>query len=320
MIQLLNLPMSSAYLRNYGGVDGLRRELTELNCHGIEGIWAGEETVFPADLVPGYHLTFYPDWLDFYHEDKTALLAEFGSMETVISFYGGLGAERLLTIYREDLARAKALGVRYVVFHVSNVSIEEGYTYCWRHSHEEVIDTAAEIVNLLLADETGGFDFLMENQWWPGLTMTDPALTERLLSAVKYPRKGLLLDTGHLMNANPALATQQEGIAYIHRMLDQHGDLCRYIRGVHLHQSLSGAYVRAHTGCLPGNLPEDYLERFSTSYQHILKIDQHRPWTDPGIVELVERIGPAYLTHELAADGPTDRHRAVLCQQQALGW
>ena len=75
MIQLLNLPMSSAYLRDYGGVDGLRRELVELNCHGIEGIWAGEETVFPAELVPGYHLTFYPDWLDFYHENKTALLA-----------------------------------------------------------------------------------------------------------------------------------------------------------------------------------------------------------------------------------------------------
>lgn len=319
MVQLINLPLSLTSLTEYNGADGLRRELAELGCQGLEGIWAGEENPFPADMVPGYHLTFYPDWLDFYREDRTSLLRKFGSMEAVRSFYGGWGAEHLLAVYREDLARAKALGVRYVVFHVSDVSIEEGYTYCWQHSHKEVIDASAEIVDRLLADETGQFDFLMENQWWPGLTMTDPDLTERLLSAVCYPGKGLLLDTGHLMNTNLELTTQQEGLAYIHRMLDRHGALCRYIRGVHLHQSLSGDYVRVHTGCLPDNMPADYLARFGVSYWHITEIDQHRPWTIPEVAELVERISPDYLTHELAARSPVERRKGVLRQRRALG-
>ena len=34
------------------------------------------------------------------------------------------------------------MGARYVVFHVSDVSVEEGFTYHWRHTHEEVIDAA----------------------------------------------------------------------------------------------------------------------------------------------------------------------------------
>lgn len=59
MIQLINLPLTQSSLMEYGGVDGLRRELAELGCQGVEGIWAGEENVFPAAMVPGYHLTFF---------------------------------------------------------------------------------------------------------------------------------------------------------------------------------------------------------------------------------------------------------------------
>lgn len=116
-----------------------------------------------------------------------------------------------MRVYRDDLERARTVGVKYVVFHVSDVSIEEGYTYQWRHSSEEVIDAAVEIVNALLREEDE-FDFLLENLWWPGLTMTEPELTQRLLEGVYYPKKGLMLDTGHLMNAKQSLTTQREGV------------------------------------------------------------------------------------------------------------
>ena len=49
-------------------------------------------------------------------------------------------------------------------------------------------------------------------------------------------------------------------------MLNRHGSLATWVRGVHLHQSLSGAYVKARTGLLPAGLPEDYGERFGVSY------------------------------------------------------
>ncbi len=321
MLELMPLPLCAGVLEEYGGGEGLRRELRNLGCQGVEAIWGGEPAPedLPGELALGYHLTFFTDWLDLYREDEKNLLEKYGTLEEARSFYGGLGAEYMMRVYRDDLERARGLGARYIVFHVSDVSIEEGYTYRWRHTCGEVIDTAADIVNILLKDEAGGFDFLLENLWWPGLTMTDLALTGRLLERVEYPGKGLMLDTGHLMNTNRDLVTERDGVDYIHRMLDAHGSLCRYIRGLHFHQSLSGAYVRGRTGVAPAGMPTDSVERFGINYGHIQRIDQHRPWTIPECASIVERLQPDYLTHELAADSVPARRRAILRQRRALG-
>ena len=320
MLQSVNLPLCEDVLAPYGGPSGLRRELRELGLDGVEGIWGGVEIPadFPKDLLTGYHLTFFPDWLDFYREDHAALRRKFGTLDAAWQFYGGKGPETLLKLYREDLARARSLGARYVVFHVSDVSIEETYTYRWLHTDEEVIDASAEIINLLLRDMVPDFDFLVENQWWAGFTFTEPEKTSRLLEGVSYARKGILLDTGHLMNANPRIRTQAEGIAYIRTMLDCHGDMSRLIRGVHLHQSVSGQYVRRHTGALPPDLPEDYVQRFMVNYAHILQIDRHRPWTNPDIAALLARIGPRYVTHELSAGTRRERFLAVRRQMKTM--
>ena len=320
MIESISLPLCAAVREEYGGWTGLAEELAGLGCGGVEGIWGGEDIPadFPPALLSGYHLTFFPDWLDFYREDRRALAEKYGSMEAVRRFYGGWGADALMDLYRADLRRAEALGARYVVFHVSDVSVEEGYTYRWLHRDGEVIAAAVEVINALLDGGRHSFAFLVENQWWPGFTFTDPEQTARLLEGIHYPGKGILLDTGHLMNTDRTLRTQAEGARLIADMLDRHGALCRLIRGVHLHQSLSGAYVRANTGTLPPDLPADCVERFGVSYSHILQIDQHRPWTDPAILPVLERIGPEYLTHELQANGRMERRQAVALQRLLL--
>lgn len=322
MDQMMSLPMSAGVLSEYGDRAGLCAELKSLGLHGIEGVWAMEPipAAFLQGLVIGYHLTFFSDWLDLYRENNRALNEKFGSLEAARSFYGGLGPDYLMRFYQEDLERAKALGAKYIVFHVSDVSIEEGYTYRWRHTSEEVIDAAVETANALLAGQRADFDFLLENLWWPGFTMTDPALTARMLDGVHYPRKGIMLDTGHLMNTNTALATEPDGVAYIHRMLDDHGSLCNYIRGIHLHQSLSGVYVREHTGAVPPELPKDCVEQFSANYGHVLQIDRHQPWTIPEARSIVTRIQPDYLTHELLAGHSAARRKAVRTQRRALGF
>ena len=71
--------------------------------------------------------------LDFWRGDKASLLRKFGSREAYEAFYQGADGASLILQYREDLARAKALGASYVVYHVSDVSIEEGYTYHFLH-------------------------------------------------------------------------------------------------------------------------------------------------------------------------------------------
>ena len=318
MDTLMSLPMTASVLTEYGDLEEACRSC---GCDGLEVVWGGEELpcTVPQALHVGYHLTFYPDWLDFWRGDRAALTEKFGSEEVWRSFYGGPeGRETLLRLYREDLDRAVTWGARYVVFHVSDVSVEEGFTYHWRHTHEEVIDAAAEVINLLLGDAEWPFAFLVENQWWPGFTLTEPENTSCLLEGIRYPRKGILLDTGHLMNAERSIATQRDGVRFILEMLDRHGPLCRYIQGMHLHQSISGAYVRRHCGALPIDFPKDLPGQYRACYAHIQNIDRHEPWTDPAVREIVDRVQPAYLTHELAAPDRQAKLRAIRQQLDTI--
>lgn len=301
MKQLMSLPLSGSTLTEYPDLDALCQES---GCDGLEAIWSGEPlpTGVPPERCVGYHLAFFPDWLDFWLGDEAALRRKFGTAAVWREFYGGdNGRETLLAFYRDDLERATSWGAQYVVFHVSDVSLTEAYTYRWEHTHEQVLDASAELINCLLGQQNWPFAFLMENQWWSGLTLTDPAQTRRLLDAVQFPGKGLLLDIGHLMNTEPNLRTQEEAVSYLHGILDAHEDLLPYVKGVHLHQSLSGAYVKTHTGTLPSDWAQesDYLHRFSRCYEHILQIDTHLPLTCPNIVTILDRIQPDWLVHEL---------------------
>lgn len=321
MKQLISMTASQSVFDQYGGARALPGIAGRLGCSGYELIWAGEPIPeLPPGLTYGYHITFYPDWLDYWREDAPALERKFGNRAAWTDFYGGDGRERLMKLYREDFDRAAACGAPYVVFHVSDVSIEEGYTYRWLHTDEEVIEASVDILNTVLSEKDYPFTVLLENQWWPGLTFTRPGLTAGLLEGIKHPRKGIMLDTGHLMNCNTALRTQKDGIEYLHKILDLNGGLCGCIKGIHLHYSLSGRYVRAHTGTIPADFPppEDCMTRFARSYGHILKIDTHRPWTDPDIVSVIERVAPDYLVHELVAKTPAGRLKAVSIQLETL--
>lgn len=291
-LHILSFPLHSLTMAEYQGWPDLRQELAALGCQGLEGIWSGEPPEAPEDLLTGYHLTFHTEWMSL---DRQALLEE----------------------YRADLGRALELKARYVVFHVSNASLEETYTYRWRHSDRQVIEAALALINRLLEGVEPSFEFLVENLWWPGFSFTDPAETARLLDGIRYPRKGIMLDIGHLMNTNPALRTQQQGAAYLDRMLDRQRAFLPFVRGVHLHCSLSGAYAAAHTGFLPAGFHElDRQRQLWVNYEHIQRLDQHRPWTDQAILPVLRRLAPAYLTHELRAFSRAERFRAVSAQRQ----
>lgn len=319
MRHLINFPLDAIRVSEYESWEGVRKELEWLNCDGLEGIWAGTDFPenLPAGLVVGYHLAFFPDWLDFYREDKDAIERKFGCVEAAKRFYGGWGRDTLLELYRADLNRAVRLNAEYVVFHVSDVSLEEGYTYRWLHSNQEVIDSAAEVINTLLDGASWPFAFLLENQWWPGFTFLEPKETSYMLERVHYERKGILLDTGHLMNTNIKLRTQAEGAEHIRKQVEKHGSLAKEIRAVHLHRSLSGAYVDTHTGRLP-KLPVEYLERYGVSYPHIQRIDRHLPWSDSAILPVLEQLQPDYVTHELSCRNRRQRRDMVQQQRNLL--
>ena len=112
MDTLMSLPMTASVLTEYGDLEEACRSC---GCDGLEVVWGGEELpcTVPQALHVVYHLTFYPDWLDFWRGDRAALTEKFGSEEVWRSFYGGPeGRETLLRLYREDLDRAVTWGAR----------------------------------------------------------------------------------------------------------------------------------------------------------------------------------------------------------------
>ena len=317
MKELVSMPVYAGWLDEYGGEAGLCEWLRSLGLDGIETVWGdmAYEDARAARFTVGYHLMFYADFLDFWRGDERRLLQKFGSRDEYVNFYGGADRSAIISQYRADLARAARFGAEYVVYHVSDVSLEEGYTYRFEHSSAEVIDAAVELINET-AGENPPFYVLVENQWWPGFTFTDPALTDRLLGGIRARRKGILLDCGHLLNCNTALRGEEDGAEYILAMLRRQGS--RNIRAMHLHRSFSGDYVRRHTGSPPPLAPT-YLERFSQSYSHILNIDRHQPWQTDAVRRIVELASPDYLTHELSARGREALTAAVRTQRAALG-
>ncbi len=320
MIQSINFPIVPCCIAPYGGWDALAEKLKALGIDGVEGIWDPDDVdeSFPAAMLTGCHIVFYPDWLDFYRQNTPELIRKFGSLDALGRIYPGPRPEDLVETYRKDLARAIRCGAKYTVFHVSDVSQEEGWTYRWLHDDFAVLDASLEIINEILRGVEPTFDFLVENQWWPGFTFTDPKQTEYLLSRIDYPRVGVMLDTGHLMNTNPALRTQAQGASYILGHYRAHGALGKAVLGLHFHQSLSGRYVRDHVGVYPDSVPRDFIEGFSANYAHIQRIDRHNPWTVPEAGLLVHEIAPKYLTHELSGKPHCSQLAAAKRQMNAV--
>ena len=320
MIQTTNFPLSTYSLQPYGGWEGLRAKVKGLSLDGLEFIADPDNFPedIPLDLAAGYHMTFYVDWLDFWRQDEAELMRKFGSWETVNEVYRGTKPDDLMQHFQEDMAVGIRLKAPYMVFHVSDVSLEEGYTYRWLHSDMEVLDGAIGFINLLLDGIEPTFDFLVENQWWPGFTFTEPEKTEYLLRHINYPRTGIMLDTGHLMNTNWKINNQREGIRYILEMIDKHGEISKSIYGLHFHQSVSGAYCRKTAGKLPEDFPLSYYDEFSRNYAHILQIDRHQPWTDEACVRILECVRPKYLTHELSSANQGNQWEAVKQQLKTI--
>lgn len=317
MLTLTNIVDHPEMLSGYTE-ESLKRTLSSLGLDGFEAIRCGAHApCLTPSLVRGVHLVFWADWLDFWRGDTKALLQKFGSRSAWEAYYGCSDPAGLIPQYEAELAYAEAMGAEYVVFHVSDVSPEETLTYRRFHTDEAVIDASAELLNFLFKGKSYPFALLLENLWWPGLTLTRPAMTERLLSAVSYPNTGLLFDTGHLFNANPSLTDISSCLAFAHAMLDAHGSLASYIRGMHLHGAATGRIVQEMLAAQL-ELAPDFPSRFAQAYDWVTRIDPHCPLLCPGVEALVERVAPDYLVLEFAEVDLSERTPKLRAQLSAL--
>lgn len=315
MLQLVNL---SNYCSDveliHNNADVLQAFLHYHHLDGVEMMFCApwDRKVHKKEWIHGVHLRFWPSWLDFWRGNQSELLKQFGSEAGIKACYGGLTREEWLETYRENIRMAQAAGAKYMVFHVCHARMSELFDWEFSAASQEVIEGVIDVVNALSEEISADTELLFENLWWPGLTLLDKDLTARLLDGTKHRNVGLMLDTGHLMNTNPELKTEAEGIAYILDTIKNLGPYRRYIKGIHLQRSLSGEYVKSAK-----NINAEQAS-MTDIMNHVMKIDEHLPFSAPEVRQLVDYVNPKYLIHEFINQTMDDWSRKIIIQQQAL--
>ena len=262
--------------------------------HGLDGLEvlkAGpdEQNLIGSDDVLGVHLRYWSGWMDFWTGNKKRLLEEYQTQENWHSLYGGDTPEALVRAYRENIRFANTMHPEYLVFHVSECTMEEGMRRGGYHyTDEQVCDATIDLLNRVTAGIEGKPWLLLENLWYPGLTMERPEIVQRLLDGVQYEKTGVMLDTGHLMHTNMELKTPDEAVDYIHSILDRYEDLS-FIRGIHLHQSLTGELAKSIRESWK-KIEGTYIEQQWDVLGNVFRLDTHRPFCSYRIPEIFSRL------------------------------
>lgn len=326
----MNFSVYGGMLDRYKDSEDIKNACRKGGLNGLEVILTGESDqgkILP-EMVNGVHMFFHIFWMDYWRGDYDRLDREFDSREQWVEYYGGQDREVYLDFLRRDLQYAEKMGAKYVVFHVSEVTLRESYVYQYKYTDEEVIDASLEVINTLLDEHEYPFDFLVENLWWSGLDMKTPALTRKLVEGIHSDRKGIMLDLGHYMNTSSDLKTPEDAVAYVHAMLDAHEaegiPITDWIKGIHLQLSLGGEYVKKQKEDWKTN-PLDFeqypfYDLYQMAYAHACNIDLHQPFLGEGVKELIERINPRYVTEEFQQNSREEYEEFVDAQGKLLGY
>lgn len=254
----------------------------------------------------------------FWNEDEDGIFEEFNSKEDIINYYGKLDKKVIVDKYREEIKIAEKLNAEYAVFHVSNVRTKHCFNYEFTYTDKEVVDATIEIVNEIFRGLNTNITILFENLWWPGLRMTDQELVKYFIENIEYEHKGLMLDTGHLLNTNLDINTEEEGIDYLIETVKNLGDMKEFIKGIHLSKSLSGKYVKNQIEKYK-KIEIDSNKANNEIIYHILKIDEHKPFTNNKINNLIEMINPKYLVYEFITTSLEELSNFIKTQNKVLG-
>lgn len=251
--------------------------------------------------IKGYHMRFFPSWMELYLEDFNSLYDEIKDKKYFKSLCGGHSKRELIEYYKKELKIAKELEVEYVVFHACNVKVTEAMTYDFKYPDKEVLGAVISIINEIFEDGEYDFKLLFENLWWPGLKLTNKKEIEQLLNGVNYKNVGFILDTGHMINNNRNIKNLKEGIEYIKKNIANIGEYKNLIYGMHLNCSLSGEYVKKS---IRENKEKNLSieEIMENVYQHVGTIDYHDSFEDKGIIEVINSLPIKYLVFELIAN------------------
>lgn len=298
------------HLFNYCAVPWYEKELQEKNLlledyvrqhnlNGIERLIYQNEVMEKSyrEIVTGVHLAYWPYWLDFWLQDHERMSLQFRDKKELKNGYAGAdNTEAWLELIKQNIESALLEKPEYLVWHVADCNRHEPYTYKLHYTDSEVVEAAADVFNEISGNIPEDVVVLFENLWWPGLRLRDNKVTELFFNRINRKQVGIILDTGHLLNTEDNLANENDAIDFICHTVKSFGELKNLIKGLHLSCSLSADYRRS----FPKIVPKE--NNFSMLFEHMNKIDQHKPFTNRRVLEILELTDPEYVVHELAYD------------------
>lgn len=267
------------------------------------------------DKIVGYHMRFFPMWMDIYLEKYDMIKEKFPDKMDRFYWCGGDSKEEVIAYYKKDLQRAKELGAEYVVFHACYVDDDGSLTYQFPYTDEEILESVASLMNDLFRDEDFHFILLLENLWWAGLKLNSKREMELLLEKIKYKNTGFILDTSHMLNTNLTLKNLDEGIDYIIENIDKMEELKKHIYGVHLSWSLSGEYVSKMIE--KHRKSQEERERAKKKiYEYVGQIDYHYPFEDNRIMKVLNKLSLKWLVYEFLYYNDEELEEKVVKQEK----
>ena len=279
-------------LTDYGPVPDAFRDCTAVHLpYAIDwyGIWSGRRQV--SDDVP----------------------------EDLIKYiYYGKDHREIIENVRRTIEIASSVDPAYGVMHACSADFDELYEREYTEKDSDVLSALTEIINSAVSGFKGGeppFRIAFENLWWPGLRMTDAFGYRYLQDHLEFDNWGICLDTGHLLVALKGAKDQKDAIDMLNKVVDTYPkDLLDRIVVMHLHVNTSRDYISSFRST-PGFYDQGHMKRYSSAYKHVTSMDQHLPFTDRDVVELVERISPDYVNHEMGAVDMAERVRDYRIQR-----
>lgn len=261
------------------------------------------------DLTTGVHLNYWPYWMDFWLKKAKRLKQQFRNViERNQYFRDALSREEWLSVIRRNIGAALTEAPEYMVWHVAEANNEEIFTWEFNYSDREVLTACADVFNSVADEIPENVTVLFENLWWPGLRLTDPRNVKYFFERIERKNVGIMLDTGHLMNTNNRLKTEEDAADYVCRVYEKLGSCAELVKGVHLSCSLSGQYQRTFDRRVPANLDSAMI------WQHVAAIDTHKPFETEAARKILQCINPEYVVHEFTYDNMDDLRNKLTIQ------
>ncbi|MCQ2085977.1 MAG: sugar phosphate isomerase/epimerase [archaeon] len=256
---------------------------------------------FFRNKVVSVHLPYSIDWYSAWSGNKK-IPKEISDDNIKYIFYGR-DKEDIIYNLHSAFRLASTLNPKYGVLHVGNVSISEVLKPTYSDSDDKILSAFIEVVNSVIAlfpSPEPPFRILFENQWWPGLRMLDNTNYKTLCNKIEFENWGLCFDTGHLLVAKKGARTEGQAIDILENVIDKFSDdVLKSIMTVHLHVNTCYDYLKNYKAPHVEDMP--VTELVNLAYNHVCQMDQHRPFTTKRVSNLVRRLNPDYVTHEMGA-------------------